>query len=248
VSGKNKWHWLSVSGRVIDIRPDDNLAFIDRMARKYTGAEYQRRSPREIFTVDIDRPSTSSDIDPLGSVQLSGMRLGNRVQVEYRVPRPVTMAGERQAGDHYLELGAASARYVPARATESLFISLRQAKGADPPWFDAKHLVIEHKNSSFTPRAHVRLGAAPFNARSIVSRSEPCHRFVTHSRNREDTEGHQRTRRLVKVSTRGHSRKRGDAGGHDIQPVRDREAPGFERRQRLAVTSSSASCGQWPCR
>jgi PPOX class probable F420-dependent enzyme len=61
VSGKNPWHWLSVSGRIVDIKPDEELAFIDRMARKYTGAEYQRRSPREIFTVEIDRVSPSSD-------------------------------------------------------------------------------------------------------------------------------------------------------------------------------------------
>ena len=61
VSGKNPWHWLSASGRVTDIQPDDNLAFIDRMSRKYTGGDYQRRSPREIFTVAIDRVSPSSD-------------------------------------------------------------------------------------------------------------------------------------------------------------------------------------------
>ena len=46
-----------MSGRVIDIKPDENLAFIDRMARKYTGREYQRRTPREIFTIEIDRVS-----------------------------------------------------------------------------------------------------------------------------------------------------------------------------------------------
>jgi len=61
VSGKNPWHWLSISGRVVDIKPDDNLAFIDRMAHKYTGADYQRRSPREIFTVEIDRLSPSDE-------------------------------------------------------------------------------------------------------------------------------------------------------------------------------------------
>ena len=61
VSGKNPWHWLSASGRVVDIQPDENLAFIDRMSRKYTGADYQRRSPREIFSVAVDRVSPSSD-------------------------------------------------------------------------------------------------------------------------------------------------------------------------------------------
>ncbi len=61
VSSTNPWHWLSISGRVIDIRPDNGLAFIDRMSRKYTGTDYQRRSPREIFTIAIDRASPSSE-------------------------------------------------------------------------------------------------------------------------------------------------------------------------------------------
>jgi len=59
VSTKNAWHWVSVSGRVIDIQPDDNLAFIDRMSQKYVGSDYERRTPREIFTIAIDRVSTA---------------------------------------------------------------------------------------------------------------------------------------------------------------------------------------------
>ena len=59
VGTKNPWHWLSVSGRVVDVQPDDNLEFIDRMSRKYTGSEYQRRTPREIFKIAIDRVSSS---------------------------------------------------------------------------------------------------------------------------------------------------------------------------------------------
>jgi PPOX class probable F420-dependent enzyme len=59
VSSKNPWHWVSVSGRVIDIQPDEDLAFIDRMSRKYVGSDYQRRTPREIFTIAIDRVSPS---------------------------------------------------------------------------------------------------------------------------------------------------------------------------------------------
>ena len=57
VSAKNPWHWLSISGRIVDIKPDENLAFIDRMSRKYVGTEYQRRTPREIFTIAVDRAS-----------------------------------------------------------------------------------------------------------------------------------------------------------------------------------------------
>jgi PPOX class probable F420-dependent enzyme len=59
VSNNNRWHWLSISGRVIDIKPDENLGFIDRMAEKYTGKTYERRTPREIFTIEIDRASHS---------------------------------------------------------------------------------------------------------------------------------------------------------------------------------------------
>src|SRR5438552_12699970 len=44
VSSKNRWHWLSVSGRVVDIQLDDNLEFIDGMSRKYIGSDYQRRT------------------------------------------------------------------------------------------------------------------------------------------------------------------------------------------------------------
>ena len=54
----------------------------------------------------------------------------------------------------------------------------------------------------------------------------PDHSRITHSRNQEDTEGHERTRRRVNLSTGGHERKRRDTRGHDTRPVRDREAPG----------------------
>jgi len=55
VSGHDPWRWLSASGRVTDIRPDLDLAFIDRMSRRYTGADYPRRTPREVFHITIDR-------------------------------------------------------------------------------------------------------------------------------------------------------------------------------------------------
>jgi PPOX class probable F420-dependent enzyme len=61
VSTKTPWHWVSISGRVADVKPDENLEFIDRMSRKYTGQDYQRRSPRVNFTIDIDRVSSSAD-------------------------------------------------------------------------------------------------------------------------------------------------------------------------------------------
>src|ERR1700730_2601408 len=58
-STKNPWQWLSVRSRVVDTQPDEELAFIDRMSEKYTGKAYERRTPREIFTVAIDRVSSS---------------------------------------------------------------------------------------------------------------------------------------------------------------------------------------------
>src|SRR3984893_6086742 len=60
VSIKNPWHWLSVSGRVEDIHPDENFALIDRMSQKFAAKAYYRRTPREIFTVAIDRVSSSA--------------------------------------------------------------------------------------------------------------------------------------------------------------------------------------------
>jgi len=55
VSTKTPWRGLSISGRVVGIRPDDGLAFIDRMSQKYVGQLYVRRTPREIFAIEIDR-------------------------------------------------------------------------------------------------------------------------------------------------------------------------------------------------
>lgn len=59
VSPKNAFHWLSVSGRVTSFVPDEDLAFIDRMSRKYLGSDYERRTPREVFAIEIDRISHS---------------------------------------------------------------------------------------------------------------------------------------------------------------------------------------------
>lgn len=55
VSTKTPWRWLSISGRVVEIRPDDGLVFIDKMSHKYVGQRYERRTPREVFVIEIDR-------------------------------------------------------------------------------------------------------------------------------------------------------------------------------------------------
>jgi len=59
VSTRNPWHWLSISGHVVEIRPDAGLALIDRMARKYLGHDYERRTPREVFVIELDRVGRS---------------------------------------------------------------------------------------------------------------------------------------------------------------------------------------------
>ena len=59
VSNSDPWHWVSISGRVVAIQPDTDLVFIDRMAQKYTGKSYQRRTPREVFSIEIDRVSST---------------------------------------------------------------------------------------------------------------------------------------------------------------------------------------------
>jgi PPOX class probable F420-dependent enzyme len=61
VTTKGQWHWLSISGRVADITPDEGLAFIDRMSQKYAGHAYERRTPREIFVIEIDRVGHSGN-------------------------------------------------------------------------------------------------------------------------------------------------------------------------------------------
>lgn len=54
VSTKGPWHWLTVSGRVVDIRSDEGLAFINKMSQKYTGQPYGRPGDRENFFIEVD--------------------------------------------------------------------------------------------------------------------------------------------------------------------------------------------------
>jgi PPOX class probable F420-dependent enzyme len=61
VDRANPWRWVSVSGRVVEIRPDSGLAFIDRMSRRYTGRDYMMRDmEREIFVIEPQRVRSSS--------------------------------------------------------------------------------------------------------------------------------------------------------------------------------------------
>jgi PPOX class probable F420-dependent enzyme len=49
------WRYLIIRGRVVDFRPDKDLAFIDRMSMRYTGQPYRRRGfEREVFVIEPD--------------------------------------------------------------------------------------------------------------------------------------------------------------------------------------------------
>jgi PPOX class probable F420-dependent enzyme len=55
VDHEDDWRYVIVRGRVTEIRPDVELAFIDKMALRYTGARYRRRDfQREIFVITPD--------------------------------------------------------------------------------------------------------------------------------------------------------------------------------------------------
>jgi len=55
VDRSDDWRYLIIRGRVVGTRPDEGLAFIDRMSMRYTGGPYRfRETPREIFVIEPD--------------------------------------------------------------------------------------------------------------------------------------------------------------------------------------------------
>jgi PPOX class probable F420-dependent enzyme len=54
VDATDPWRYLIIRGHVTDIRPDEGLAFINRMSQRYTGGPYLRTSPREVFVITPD--------------------------------------------------------------------------------------------------------------------------------------------------------------------------------------------------
>jgi hypothetical protein len=55
VDRDDPWRYVIVRGRVTDIRPDENLEFIDKMSLRYTGELYLRRNfEREVFQITPD--------------------------------------------------------------------------------------------------------------------------------------------------------------------------------------------------
>ncbi len=61
VDKTSDWRYLVIRGRVVDVRPDDGLAFIDKMSQRYTGQPYRfRERPREIFVIRPDHVIAST--------------------------------------------------------------------------------------------------------------------------------------------------------------------------------------------
>jgi nitroimidazol reductase NimA-like FMN-containing flavoprotein (pyridoxamine 5'-phosphate oxidase superfamily) len=55
VDRSDQWRFLIIRGRVTDFRPDEGLAFIDKLSLRYTGVPYARRQyEREIFVIKPD--------------------------------------------------------------------------------------------------------------------------------------------------------------------------------------------------
>lgn len=60
VDREDDWRFLIIRGRVVDVRPDEGLAFIDRMSMRYTGQRYRMRDrEREIFVIEPDHVRAS---------------------------------------------------------------------------------------------------------------------------------------------------------------------------------------------
>ena len=61
VDAANPWRWITVSGRVVEIVPDTDLVFIDKMSRRYTGRDYMMRDmAREVFVIEPERVRSST--------------------------------------------------------------------------------------------------------------------------------------------------------------------------------------------
>jgi PPOX class probable F420-dependent enzyme len=60
VAADDPWRFVIVRGRVTGIRPDEGLAFIDKMSERYTGGPYRfRGAEREIFEITPDHVTAS---------------------------------------------------------------------------------------------------------------------------------------------------------------------------------------------
>jgi PPOX class probable F420-dependent enzyme len=54
------FRYIQAAGRVTEIRPDEGLAVIDRLSRRYRGEDYPiRTGTREVFVITLDRVRAS---------------------------------------------------------------------------------------------------------------------------------------------------------------------------------------------
>jgi len=61
VDRASDWRFLIIRGRVVGTRPDEGLAFIDKLSVRYTGQPYRWRArPREIFLIQPDHVVAST--------------------------------------------------------------------------------------------------------------------------------------------------------------------------------------------
>ena len=60
VDRSDDWRFLIVRGQVVDVWPDEGLAFIDRMSERYTGGPYRMRQyEREVFIIQPEHVRAS---------------------------------------------------------------------------------------------------------------------------------------------------------------------------------------------
>jgi hypothetical protein len=60
VDHSDPWRFLILRGRIVGTRPDEGLAFIDKLSVRYLGAPYRMRNfEREIFEIEIDHVQAS---------------------------------------------------------------------------------------------------------------------------------------------------------------------------------------------
>lgn len=51
----DQWRRLSISGHVVEVRPDQGLTLINKLSQRYTGTPYPRPGDREIFAIVPDK-------------------------------------------------------------------------------------------------------------------------------------------------------------------------------------------------
>lgn len=61
VVGDTSADWIAIRGRVVETRPDADLALIDRLSERYKGRPYQvREFEREVHVVEVEHVRSSA--------------------------------------------------------------------------------------------------------------------------------------------------------------------------------------------